>query len=294
MDILGIIGMVSSMADAKASREAAKDNARRQELRREYSSQMRDQRDKRTVTDYNVGARGEKIDRDTAQDAEQAKEYQAGQAADFISPRAGLGLGGIAEGIRGRNMEGVDEAATTNPLTGGSAWADALTGQHRDLMVETGQDADDMSLLMAGDRRGAGDREVLSQVAATQQGEAPRIGSMQQDAAVAKSDTGARGKKRKMDIAVKEQAIDKTYEPWIEGSADVAMGSMGAAAKLGESIADAFKADASKGIKIPSRAAGRRAAETAGPTGTSHPGGGYGGYIPSKSTFASGAFSSDY
>ena len=76
MDILGIIGMVSSMADAKASREAAKDNARRQELRREYSSQMRDQRDKRTVTDYNVGARGEKIDRDTAQDAEQAKEYQ--------------------------------------------------------------------------------------------------------------------------------------------------------------------------------------------------------------------------
>jgi hypothetical protein len=138
-------------------------------------------------------------------------------------------------------MEGVDEAASTNPLTGGSAWANALTDQHRDLMVETGQDADDMSLLMAGDRRGAGDREVLSQVAATQQGEAPRIGSMQQDAAVAKSDAGARGKKRKMDIAVKEQAIDKTYEPWIEGSADVATGSMGAAAKLGESISDAFK-----------------------------------------------------
>ena len=235
------IAAIASMADAEANREAAKDNARRQELRREYSSQMRDQRDKRTVTDYNVGARGEKIDRDTAQDAEQAKEYQAGQAADFISPRASLGLGGIASGIRGRNMDGVDAAATTNPLTGGSAWANALTDQHRDLMVETGQDADDMSLLMAGDRRGAGDREVLSQVAATQQGEAPRIGSMQQDAAVAKSDAGARGKKRKMDIAVAEQGIDTTYEPWIEGSQDVARGSMGDAAKIGAMISDSFK-----------------------------------------------------
>ena len=138
-------------------------------------------------------------------------------------------------------MEGVDAAASTNPLTGGSAWANALTDQHRDLMVETGQDADDMSLLMAGDRRGAGDREVLSQVAATQQGEAPRIGSMQQDAAVAKSDAGARGKKRKMDIAVAEQGIDTTYEPWIEGSQDVAKGSMGDAAKIGGMISDAFK-----------------------------------------------------
>ena len=241
MEILGIIGMVSDMADASANREAAKDNARRQELRREYASQMRDQRDKRTITDYNVGARGDEIDRFAAQDAEQAKEYQAGQAAGFISPRAGLGLGGIAGGMRDRNMMGVSEAATTNPLTAGSAWADALTNQHRDLMIETGQDADDMSLLMAGDRRGAGDREVLSQVAATQQGEAPRIGSMQQDAAVAKSDTSARGKKRKMDIAVKEQAIDKTYEPWIEGSQDVAVGSMGDAARLGKSVAEYFK-----------------------------------------------------
>lgn len=241
MEILGIIGMVSDMADASANREAAKDNARRQELRREYASQMRDQRDKRTITDYNIGARGDEIDRFAAQDAEQAKEYQAGQAAGFISPRAGLGLGGIAGGMRDRNMMGVSEAATTNPLTAGSAWADALTNQHRDLMIETGQDADDMSLLMAGDRRGAGDREVLSQVAATQQGEAPRIGSMQQDAAVAKSDTSARGKKRKMDIAVKEQAIDKTYEPWIEGSQDVAVGSMGDAARLGKSVAEYFK-----------------------------------------------------
>jgi len=241
MDVLGIIGMVSSMADAKASREAAKDNARRQELRREYASQMRDQRDKRTITDYNVGARGEEIDRHAAIDAEQAKEYQAGQAADFISPRAELGLGGIASGMRDRDMMGVSEAVTTNPLTAGSAWADALTNQHRDLMIETGQDADDMSLIQAGQRRAVGDEEVLGQVAATQQGESPRIGSMQQDAAVAKSDAGARGKKRKMDIAVAEQGIDTTYEPWIEGSQDVARGSMGDAAKIGAMISDSFK-----------------------------------------------------
>ena len=69
MEILGVIGMVSSMADAKANREAAKDNARRQELEREYASQMRDQREKRTITDYNVGARGDEIDRFAAQDA---------------------------------------------------------------------------------------------------------------------------------------------------------------------------------------------------------------------------------
>ena len=241
MDPFAIIAAAASAADAKASREAAKDNARRQELRREYSSQMRDQRDKRTVTDYNVGARGEKIDRDTAQDAEQAKEYQAGQAADFISPRAELGLGGIAGGMRDRDMMGVSEAVTTNPLTAGSAWADALTNQHRDLMIEAGQDADDMSLIQAGQRRAVGDEEVLGQVAATQQGESPRIGSMQQDAAVAKSDAGARGKKRKMDIATAEQAIDTTYEPWIEGSQDVAVGSMGDAAKIGAMISDAFK-----------------------------------------------------
>ena len=240
-DPFSFVAAIASMADAKANREAAKDNARRQELRREYSSQMRDQRDKRTVTDYNVGARGEKIDRDTAQDAEQAKEYQAGQAADFISPRAELGLGGIAGGMRDRDMMGVSEAVTTNPLTAGSAWADALTNQHRDLMIETGQDADDMSLIQAGQRRAVGDEEVLGQVAATQQGESPRIGSMQQDAAVAKSDAGARGKKRKMDIAVKEQAIDTAYEPWIEGSQDVARGSMGDAAKIGGMISDAFK-----------------------------------------------------
>ena len=239
--ILPILGMVASMADAKANREAAKDNARRQELQREYTSQMRDQREKRTVTDYNIGARGDEIDRFLAQDAEQAKEYQAGQAEGFISPRATLGLGGIASGMRGRNMAGVSGAATTNPLTAGSAWADALTDQHRDLMIETGQDADDMSLLMAGDRRGAGDREVLSQVAATQQGEAPRIGSMQQDAAIDKSDVGAKGKKRKMDIGVKEQAIDTTYEPWITGYQDVAKGSMGDAAKIADKIADMFK-----------------------------------------------------
>ena len=196
-----------------------------------------------TVTDYNVGARGEKIDRDTAQDAEQAKEYQAGQAADYISPRAELGLGDIASGMRGRDMEGVGETATTNPLTGGSAWADALTGQHRDLMMESGQDADDMSLMQAGARRDVGDEEVLGQVAATQQGEAPRIGSMQQDASVAKSDVGQRANKRGMDIGVKEQAIDTAYEPWIEGYQDVARGSMTDALKMAKEagIADAFK-----------------------------------------------------
>lgn len=285
--VLGIIGTVASMADAKANREAAKDNARRQELRREYASQMRDQRERRTVTDYNVGARGDEIDRLLAQDAEQAKEYQAGQAADYISPRATLGLGGIASGMRDRNMAGVSGAATTNPLTAGSAWADALTDQHRNLMIETGQDADDMSLLMAGDRRGAGDREVMSRVAATQQGEAPRISSMQQDAAVAKSDTGARGKKRKMDIGVKEQAIDKTYEPWIEGSQSVAEGSMGDAAKIADKISDMFKPSSGTGV---SPAAGRAATRSAwgpagGTPGTSHPGGGYGStpiFIPSS------------
>lgn len=240
-DPFSIISMVASMADAKANREAAKDNARRMELRREYASQMRDQRDRRTITDYNVAARGDQIDRDTALDAEQAKEYQGQQAAGFLEPRAGLGLGGIAGGMRGRTMEGVGDAATTNPLTGGSAFADALTQQHRDLMLETGQDADDMSLIMAGDRRAAEDREALSRVAASQQGEAPRIGSMQQDAAVGRSDTGARGRKRKMDIGVKEQAIDTTYEPWIEGHQGVAKGSMADAAKLGAMISDSFK-----------------------------------------------------
>ena len=279
--ILGILGMVASMADAKANREAAKDNARRQELQREYTSQMRDQREKRTVTDYNIGARGDEIDRFAAQDAEQAREYQAGQAADFISPRATLGLGGIASGMRGRNMAGVSGAATTNPLTAGSAWADALTSQHRDLMIETGQDADDMSLLMAGDRRSAGDREVLSQVGATQQGEGPRIGSMQQDAAVAKSDVGAKGKKRKMDIGVKEQAIDTTYEPWITGYQDVAKGSMGDAAKIADKLSDYFKPSSGTGV---SPAAGREATRSvSGPAGgipgTSYPGGGYGGAL---------------
>tara|TARA_R110002020_G_scaffold37376_2_gene112866 strand:- start:12 stop:818 length:807 start_codon:yes stop_codon:yes gene_type:complete len=232
---------MASAADAKANREAAKDNARRQELRREYSSQMRDQRDKRTVTDYNVAARGDQIDRDTALDAEQAKEYQGQQAAGFLEPRAGLGLGGIASGMEERTMGGVSDAATTNPLTAGSAWANALTDQHRMLMEEVGQDADDMSLIMAGDRRAAGDREALSRVSASQQGEAPRIGSMQQDAAVAKSDTGARGRKRKMDIGVKEQAIDTAYEPWIEGHQAVAEGSMKDAAKIGAMISDSFK-----------------------------------------------------
>ena len=242
-DPMSWLMMASSMADADASREASKDNARRQELKREYASQMRDQRTKRTVTDYNAAARGAKVDRDTAQDAEGAREYQAGQAADYISPRAELGLGDIASGMRGRDMEGVSEMATTNPLTAGSAWANALTGQHRDLMMESGQDADDMSLMQAGARRDVGDEEVLGQVAATQQGEAPRIGSMQQDASVAKSDVGQRANKRGMDIGVKEQAIDTAYEPWIEGYQDVARGSMTDALKMAKEagIADAFK-----------------------------------------------------
>jgi hypothetical protein len=271
-DPMSWLTMASSKADADASREAAKDNNRRAELKREYASQMRDQRTKRTVTDYNEAARSEEINRFAAKDAEQAREYQAGQAADYISPRAELGLGGIAGGMRDRNMGGVSDIAETNPLTAGSAWADALTGQHRDLMTERGQDANDMSLLQAGSRRNIGDQEVLGQVGATQQGEAPRIGSMQQDASVAKSDVGEAGRQRGMDIAVDEQAIDTTYEPWIEGYQDVAKGSMTDALKMAKEagIADAFKG------KKPSIAAGRRAADTAGPTGTSHPGGGYG------------------
>jgi len=240
-DPMSWLMMASSMADADASREASKDNARRQELKREYASQMRDQRTKRTVTDYNAAARGAKVDRDTAQDAEGAREYQAGQAADYISPRAELGLGDIASGMRGRDMEGVGETATTNPLTGGSAWADALTGQHRDLMIESGQDADDMSQIQAGSRRNVEDEEVLGQVAATQQGEGARISSQQMDAGVAQSDVGARAEKRGMDIGVKEQAIDTVYEPWIEGDAIMAKGTMGDAAVLGKGIADYFK-----------------------------------------------------
>jgi len=241
VDIFGIIKGVADLADSKAMREAAKDQGRRAELGREYADQMRGQRDRRTVTDYNVGARGDEIGRLTAQDIEQAKEFQGETAADFIRPRATLGLGGIAKGMRDRDMMKVDEIAGTNPLTGGSAWADALTAQHRELMTESGQDADDMSLLQAGGRRDVGDEEVLGQVAATQAGEPRRTEAMQQDAAVAKSDVGARGKKRKMDIAKKEQAIDKTYAPWIVGSADVARGSMGEAAKLGAMLSDAFK-----------------------------------------------------
>jgi len=241
MDILGIIGMVSSMADAEASREAAKDQGRRNELRREYRSQKTDQGTKREVTNYNQAARNREIDRNTARDAEQARSGQAGQAAGFIEPRAGLGLGGIASGMRGGDMEGVGEAATTNPLTGGSAWADALTGQHRDLMIESGQDADDMSQIQAGSRRNVEDEEVLGQVAATQQGEGARISSQQMDAGVAQSDVGARAEKRGMDIGVKEQAIDTVYEPWIEGDAIMAKGTMGDAAVLGKGIADYFK-----------------------------------------------------
>jgi hypothetical protein len=247
MDILGIVGMVSSMADAEANREAAKDNARRQELKREYTSQMKDQQTKRGVTDYNAAARKREIDRFAAQDSEQARSFQGEQAEAAIRPRATLGLEGIAKDMRDRDMMNVDEIAGTNPLTGGSAWADALTGQHRDLMVETGQDADDMSLLQAGARRDVGDEEVLGQVAATQQGESPRISSMQQDSSVAQSDVGARADKRSMDIGVKEQAIDTKYEPWIEGYQNVAKGSMGDAAELAKGIAssktisDAFK-----------------------------------------------------
>lgn len=291
MDILGIIGMVSSMADAKASREAAKDQGRRQELRREYRSQMKDQQTKRDVTSYNQAARNREIDRTAARDAEQARSGQAGQAAGFIAPRAGLGLGGIASGMRGRDMAGVSAIGATNPLTGGSAWADALTGQHRDLMVERGMDADDMSLIQAGSRREVGDEEVLGQVAATQQGEGARISSQQQDAGVAQSDVGARADKRGMDIGVKEQAIDTTYEPWIEGDAVVAKGTMGDAAALGKGLSDLFKP---RGTGV-SPAAGARARGTVAPGGgTSYPGGGYGGYLP-KSTFTgSGDFISDY
>ena len=268
VDPFSIISFVASMADAKAAREVAKDNARRAELRREYSSQMRGQRDRRTVTDYNIGARGDEIDRTAAGRADQAKEYQAGQAAGFISPRAGLGLGGIADEMRGRNIAGVDATARTNPLTGGSAWADALTNQHRDLMVETGEDADDMSLLMAGERRGVGDQEVLGRVSATQQGEGPRTGAIQQKAALAKQDVGARGKKRKMDIGVKEQFIDKTYEPWIEGSQDVAKGSMGDAARMASTIRDEFKPSTTKPPTYAELTKGPRGTHTVGP-GTS-------------------------
>jgi hypothetical protein len=268
MDPMSWLMMASSMADADASREASKDNARRQELKREYASQMRDQRTKRTVTDYNAAARGAKVDRDTAQDAEGAREYQAGQAADYISPRAELGLGDIASGMRGRDMEGVSEMATTNPLTAGSAWANALTGQHRDLMMESGQDADDMSLMQAGARRDVGDEEVLGQVAATQQGEAPRIGSMQQDASVAKGDVGQRANKRGMDIGVKEQAIDTAYEPWIEGYQDVARGSMTDALKMAKEagIADAFKGKKSTAVYKPGGTDGSSRYGTGGTT----------------------------
>jgi hypothetical protein len=108
-------------------------------------------------------------------------------------------------------------------------------------MTERGQDANDMSLMQAGSRRDIGDNEVLGQVAATQQGEGARISSQQQDAAVAGSDVGARADKRGMDIGVKEQAIDTTYEPWIEGDAVVAKGTMGDAAVLGKGISDYFK-----------------------------------------------------
>jgi len=286
MDVLGIIGMVSSMADAKASREAAKDQGRRQELRREYRSQMKDQQTKRDVTSYNQASRNREIDRFSAQDAEQAREGQAGAAAGFIEPRAGLGLGGIASGMRDRNMGGVSDIAKTNPLTAGSAWADALTGQHRDLMTERGQDANDMSLMQAGSRRDIGDNEVLGQVAATQQGEGARISSQQQDAAVAGSDVGARADKRGMDIGVKEQAIDTTYEPWIEGDAVVAKGTMGDAAVLGKGISDYFKP---RGTGV-SPAAGARARGTVAPgSGTSYPGGGYGSSLKMPWTPSSGA-----
>ena len=121
---------------------------------------------------------------------------------------------------------------------------------------------------MAGDRRGVGDREVLTQVAATQQGEAPRISAIQQKAALAKQDVGVKGKKRKMDIGVKEQLIDKTYEPWIEGSQDVARGSMGDAARMASTIKDEFKPSTTKPPTYAELTKGPRGTHTVGP-GTS-------------------------
>jgi hypothetical protein len=275
------------MADAKANREAARDNARRQELRREYSSQMRGQRDKRTVTDYNQAARDAEVSRIAAGRAEGARSQQAKEAAEFIEPRASLGLGGIAAGMKGRDMAGVGGMAETNPLTGGSAWASALTDQKRDLMTDADDMGEWMSLIQAGERRGIGDEEVLGQVAATQAGEPGRISSEQQDAAVAKSDVGQRARKRKMDIAKREQHIDKVYEPWIEGSSDVAVGSMTDALKMAKEggLADIFKPSSGTGVSpAAGRAATRSVSGPAGGTpGTSYPGGGYGSFLP-KST----------
>ena len=168
MDPVSILMFASSMADAEASREAAKDQGRRQELGREYASQMRGQRDKRTVTDYNQAARDAEISRIAAERAESARGQQAKEAADSIEPRADLGLGGIAKVLKDRDMVGVDAIADTNPLTGGSAWANALTEQKRALMTDADDMGQWMSLLQAGDRREVGDQEVLGQVAATQ------------------------------------------------------------------------------------------------------------------------------
>lgn len=233
------LGMFGSYMEGKAAREAAKDNARRQELSRESLAQRNELDRRRRILEFNQAARERGIDRYTAQDVEGAREYQAQQAADALQPRAALGLGAYTPGFEARLMQDVS-TTPVNPLTGGTPWANALAAQQAVVRGERMLDAKDMAALEAGNRRTADDAMAMSKVQASITGEGSRIRSMGEDAGVAKSDVSSNVEREQGKLFGKEAEVERTYAPWV-GQNIVQRGSIGDIARMGKDLSDQFK-----------------------------------------------------
>jgi len=251
---LSIAGAFSSMSEAAARAKAAKAQARQQNLQREYRSQMGDVDTKSEVTDFNQRERMRQIQNQAAIKAEGAKQYQAQQAADYLSPRVGTGLDAYAPGFESRLMSDVS-TAPVNPLTGGSPWADALASQQAMVRGERQLDASDMAALSAGQRRSTEDQEAMGRMGATQQGEPARTAAISTDAGIAGEEVDYGAAKQKRGFMEDRQAIGTEYEPWIETDIIRKEGSLGGIAKSMKDLMESREADTSR-ASVPTGRAG--------------------------------------
>ena len=222
--------MVSDIAAAAGKEKAAKAAYRQQKLQREYRSQMSDVDTKSEITDFNQRERMRQMQNQAAEKAEGAKQYQAQQAADYLSPRVSTGLDAYAPGFESRLMGDVS-TTPVNPLTGGSPWADALASQQAMVRGERQLDAKDMAALSAGQRRSTEDQEAMGRMGATQQGEPARTAAIQTDAGVAGEQLDYEAAKQKRGFMEDKQTIGTEYEPWIETDIITKEGSLGGIAK---------------------------------------------------------------
>ena len=262
---------------AKGEYDTRKEEAIRRhnmgELTKEFESHRGTLKDRADILGYNRDARQREIGTRQAAEAEGMIGETAARAADQIRPQQSTSWDDFKTPYASRIMAGQDELLTTDPLTGGSQWANAVASEKSRQMLRSQDFANDLGATLSGQRNDIMMQQASEMANAITSGLHPMLQAGAKDAKQAGARVDDRVRDAEMGNITKPSAkLRYDYGKWLGTPVVTKKGSLGG-------IADAMSALLPAESSAPSVGAGRAPTYGVGTFRSGFGGGGSRGYV---------------